>query len=377
MISLRASQTAHRRALSARRPSRPRHFAPTCDFLETRQLLSVSGFSAGTAMGAIPAALVAQPSVSVMTSADSATPAGLSSAQAETASGVNQVTFGRTITIGFGQTIAIIKVNYNPNIASDLARFALQFGLFLASSQDLNPISTPSSTTTGSGSNASTGSTSSSNSSVTPLTPVILATFSFNGRSLIVVIVEPQPLVANLGPSNTPVTTQAILATVASEEAAVPMTHFGQGSGDEATGLDLGQPIKVEPQAPSGIDFIEPFQPDAPREAPEEGAAPKPNDARPHPQQVIPDAGFGAALDLDDWDLLPGSPMKVSSSSEDRPDESQPSLVPSTTMFGVAAVAMSGYQLAMRQSDRFGGRWVPGRSRTKRSASRSTLVSNR
>jgi hypothetical protein len=652
MITLRVSQRAHRRALSARRSSRPRHFAPTCEFLETRQLLSVSAIPVATTVGAVPASLIVQPSVSIMPTVAAATPAGLSPSQVKTAYGLNQITFNGSITgNGAGQTIAIIDAYDDPDIASDLAKFDAQYGLsappsftqsvesglpssnaawaletsldvewahaiapgasidlveaypdttdlfgaagfaaalpgvsvvsmsfgtgefsgetsydslfttpsghggvtFVASSgdtstveypssspnvlavggttlnesstglyhsetvwsgsgggpsayeagrttpdvawdanpstgvavydsvgtgnspwqvvggtsvgapswsgliaiadqglaqagqgsltnsqlssdlysssfsadfnslagntglgspranlllpalvatagtsatpvsgttvhthglgtllpQDLYPISPPSLTNTGGGSSSSTGSTSSSGSPITALTPTILATFSFHGREVIAVIVVPQPLVANLGPSTAPVTTQAILATVASEEAVMPSTHFGQGSGDESTELDLAQPIKVEPQGPAGIDFIEPFQPDAPPNAPEKEAAPPAKAARSRPIRVIADSSFEPVIDLADVDLLPGSPLKVSSSSEERPDEARPSWAPSTTMFGVAAVAMGGYHLALRQSDRFSGRWIPGRSKSRRPAARLAAVADR
>ncbi len=552
MITLRSSQRAHCRALSARRPGRLRHFAPSCDYLETRQLLSVSAIPFGPTVGAMPASLVVQPSVSSTTTLNSATPAGLSPAQVKTAYGVNQATVTGT---GAGQTIAIIDGYNDPNIASDLAKFDAQYGLsappsltqyvqsglptanaawaletaldvewahaiapgasidlveaypdttdlfgasataaslpgvsvvsmsfgtgefigetafdsvlttpaghngvtFVASSGDsstvqypssspnvlavggttlnvsstgayssetawsasgggssayetgrttpdvawdanpstgvavynsvgtgnspwqvvggtsvgapswagliaiadqglaqagkgsltnaqltttlyspalasgfnafstgntglgspranllipalvstggagtlttttttghthsllpvfpgeLNPVSPPSSTNSGNGSSTLTGSTSSStsNSSITPLTPTILAAYSFNGRSVIVVIVVPPLLVPNLGASTTPVTTQAILATAAAEEAPTTPTHFGQGSSNDAPEQELGQPIKHEPQVPGGFDFIEPFRPNAPKEAPADGAAPPPRD---------------------------------------------------------------------------------------------------
>ena len=126
---------------------------------------------------------------------------------------------------------------------------AQSHGLVPVLPHDLDPITPPTSTTNGNGSSSSTSSTSSSNSSITPLTPTILAAYSFNGRAVIVVIVVPQPLVANLGPSTAPLTTQAILATVASEEAATTSTHFGQGTGDALIEPDLVPPKRVEKPA--------------------------------------------------------------------------------------------------------------------------------
>ncbi|MGP0070146.1 MAG: S8 family serine peptidase [Isosphaeraceae bacterium] len=649
MITLRDSQRAHRRALPARRPGRPRHFAPSCEFLESRQLLSVSAFPAGPTVGALPASLAVQPSVSITPIANPGTPAGLSPAQVKAAYGVNQVTFNGSVSgNGAGQTIAIVDAYDDPNIASDLAKFDSQYGLsapasftqyvqsglqadnaawaletaldvewahaiapaasidlieaapdttdlfgavglasslpgvsvvsmsfglgefpgetaydgvfttpsghdgvaFVASSgdsstvqypssspnvlavggttlnangngsyisetawngtgggtsayepgrttpdvawdanpstgvavydsvgtgntpwqvvggtsvgapswsgliaiadqglamagrgpltnaqlsanldssasrsdfnaivggnsglgspranllipalvagvgsgavpisssgghshiaipvapQDDYPISPPSTTTTGSGSSSTTG----SSSSIAPLTPTILAAYSFRGRQTIVVIVVPQPLVANLGPSGTPVTTQAILATAAAEEAPTTSTHFGQGGINDSIEPDLGQPTRVEPRGPAGIDVIEPFQPEAPKEAPEEGPPPRLKDARTRPGRAISEAGLDAGLELTDWSPLPGSPLKAVSSSDDRAEEARASWAPSTMMFGAAAVALGGYQLAMRQSDRFSGRWVPGRSKSRRPAGRPAPVANR
>src|SRR5207248_348876 len=100
-----------------------------------------------------------------------------------------------------------------------------------ASPQDIVIITTPPTSPTsgsgnGSGSTSTTGSGSST--SIAPLTPVVLVGSS-NGRARIVVIVIPQPLVANFGPSTAPVTTQAILSAVPGEEATRTPTHFGQG----------------------------------------------------------------------------------------------------------------------------------------------------
>ena len=128
MITLRISRRAHRRAISARRSSRPRHFAPACEYLETRQLLSVSAFPTGPTVGAVPASLVVQPSVSVTPLAGTGSPAGLSPAQIKAAYGLNQMV-QRFAGNGAGQTIAIIDAYYDPNIASDLGKFDAQYGL--------------------------------------------------------------------------------------------------------------------------------------------------------------------------------------------------------------------------------------------------------
>lgn len=297
-------------------------------------------------------------------------------------SGQNSAGPGYDLVTGLGSPkanllIPALVATSSAGAAAVTSTGAQSHGLVSVLPHDLNPITPPTSTTNGSGSSSSTGSTSSSNSSITPLTPTILAGSSINGRVVIVVIVVPQPLVANLGPSTTPVTTQAILATVASEEAATTSTHFGQGTGNALIEPDLGRPIRVEKPGPAGIDVIEPFQPDAPQAPPEQRPVPPPNASRARPRRVISETVFDSGLDRIARDLLPGSPLKASTRSEDRPDEPRSSWVPSSTMFSAAAVAMGGYQLALRQSDRFSGRWVPGRPRAKRSAARSFSASTR
>jgi hypothetical protein len=213
------------------------------------------------------------------------------------------------------------------------------------------------------GSSSSTTASSTSTISITPLIPVILTGSSTRGL-LVVVIVPSPPIVVHLAPSSEPATTQAIIATTTNEEGPTISTHFGQGSVPDDFGPVRSKPIKVQPQSPSSIDVVEPFQPDAAEPAPPDQGlpAPAPATARTRPLPAFSDPGVETVLDLSDWDPFPASPWSESS----RPDESRPGWVPSTSMFGVTALAIGGYHLAVRQSDRFSGRWIPGRSRARR-----------
>lgn len=388
MITLRVSQRAHRDALRARRTGRPRHFAPTCDFLETRQLLSVAAFHAGPTVGALPVALVVHPVVSAPTSTIGGTPAG-------------QITFDVPVAgNGAGQTTVNIEVSYEPSIVLNLESVGAPYGLGAVPSFSqpvgFGPQANDSAGALGasldagsahgsaSGSsigvivvnpgttgllNSSTGATPSPNSPITPITPTILATYSYNGRSVIVAIVVPQVPVANFGPSSVPVTTQAILATVALEEVPTPSTHFGQGSTDVSPALPHIRPIEAESPGPAGIDVIEPFQLDVPQDAPEAEAAAPPVIARAQqPRRVIPEPAFDLAMELAESDRLIGLPLMTSGDSEGRTEDSRATWTPSATMFGAAAVAIGGYQIALRQSDRSRsrGRAVPGRAPSRR-----------
>jgi hypothetical protein len=79
--------------------------------------------------GAALSQIIAQPAVNPFRTTFNATPTGLSPSQIRTAYGVSQISFGTTTGNGSGQTIAIIDAYYDPNIASDLAKFDSQYGL--------------------------------------------------------------------------------------------------------------------------------------------------------------------------------------------------------------------------------------------------------
>ena len=212
----------------------------------------------------------------------------------------------------------------------------------------------------GSGSTSSTGSGSST--AIAPLTPVVLA--GSNNRAPIIVIIVPQPLVARLGPSSAPVTTQSILSVVANEEQPTISTHFGQPETDQPDESELVQPIARPTRGPASLDVIEPFQPVAP-EVPQEGqpAAP-PNAARSRALPVLFGPALPTVLDLSVADLFSESPA-TSTPWADRPEEIRPSCGFST-IFGAAALAAGGYHLVLRPSDRFRGRWIPGRMQAGR-----------
>jgi hypothetical protein len=165
------------------------------------------------------------------------------------------------------------------------------------------------------------------------------------------------------------VTTQAILSVVANEEQPTISTHFGQGGENESVEPEADQPIAKPVPRVTPLDVVEPFQPVAPEEQGDGQPAPAPSAARSWwSRPGLSDPGPQTVLDLSVADLLSGS-LAGSSRSADRPREVRLSCDLST-LFGAAAVAAGGYHLVLRPSDRFRGRWIPGRTETKRSRCR-------
>jgi subtilase family serine protease len=115
---------ASRRGGPGARARRAHRFAPACDPMDDRLLLSADAASASLAQ------ITATPSLDVL-SVTSTSPSGYSPAQIRAAYGIDAITFSNgTITgDGAGQTIAIIDAYSDPNIASDLAAFDAEYGL--------------------------------------------------------------------------------------------------------------------------------------------------------------------------------------------------------------------------------------------------------
>lgn len=106
------------------RSRRAHRFAPACDPMDDRLLLSADAASASLA------AITATPGLDVL-SATSTSPSGYSPAEIRAAYGIDGITFsnGTISGDGAGQTIAIIDAYSDPNIASDLAAFDAEYGL--------------------------------------------------------------------------------------------------------------------------------------------------------------------------------------------------------------------------------------------------------
>jgi hypothetical protein len=122
----------------------------------------------------------------------------------------------------------------------------------------------------------------------------------------------------------------------------------------------------VPSQEPVLIDVVEPFRSAAPEA---EGRPALPPSAVPTPSLPAASAPDIETLhDLSVADLFPEAPTG-SARPGDQPVEIRPSWGLSTA-FGAAIVAAGGYHLALRPSDRFRGRWIPGRPEADRSGRR-------
>jgi hypothetical protein len=187
-------------------------------------------------------------------------------------------------------------------------------------------------------------------------------------------VVSPAPIVSlgpstapvTLGPSTAPVTTQASLAVVANDEGPTTPTHFGQGAAAKLGLRGSQHQVGAPWQEAVPIDVVEPFQPAAPEV--EGQPAPPPYAARTRSLPAFSAPEFETLLDLAIADLFPEAPSS-SSRSGDQPEEIRPSSG-LATVFGAALVAAGGYHFALRQSARFRGRWIPGRTEADRSGRR-------
>jgi len=184
------------------------------------------------------------------------------------------------------------------------------------------------------------------------------------------------PLVVHLGPSAAPATTQSNSSLLSlADERPTSITHFGNGTEFAPPRLIAGK-VEVEEGASSLIDFVEPFQPVAPAEAPQAEPAPAPDAAKVRLLPAIGDPAVDAALDLTDGRLLTRSRDGAVSQPDDRLSEASTSWSLST-VFGAAAVATGGYHLAMREADRFKGRWVPRWAGAERPTKRKAGIPSR
>jgi hypothetical protein len=195
-----------------------------------------------------------------------------------------------------------------------------------------------------------------------PLTPVILTASSVNGHVVIVVIVAPLPIISHSGPSSAPVTAQSFQSILSSLGLPTSITRFGQPLPEPPmepeTGSTLLFPLDVSPR----IDYVEPFQPEAPNG--QDQPAPPAAASQGQWWPVLLNAHSRTVLDPSLEKLLPGSPAQSLPIEQTSSDEVRASLGLST-LFGAAAVAAGGYQLILGDFDRFKGRWIHGRAAQK------------
>jgi hypothetical protein len=202
-------------------------------------------------------------------------------------------------------------------------------------------------------------------SPITPLNPSATSTAAAITNTPVNIL--PPALVSlaiHLGASSGPATTILNSEIMSFLDERPPIMHFGQG--DVFGGRRLfTEPAEMAARSSSSlIDFVEPFRTIAPGEARqaqpaqqgEQAPAPDAATLRPLPPMSNPDVD--AALDLTDARVLTRSRDGDASQSDDQLSSTNTSWSFSA-IFGAAAVATGGYHLAMREADRFRGRWIP------------------
>jgi len=332
---------------SMRRTRRTTRFAIHCEPLENRQLLSVgqSGFAAGALLNA------ANTAAQIPVSAQVFTPP--------------QATFS-VIDVEFGSLSGVIELQFivfgnagafSPTQAPSSAGSGSALGTLGGS----NGTSNSGSGTTGSLFPAS----SNFNPSITPLNPSVTSSTNTPGGPPVALV--PLPLTAlpvHLGTSTTPATNQSNSTLISNlDEQPTLVTHFGQGDVFDGQRVFM-EKIDVKPRSSSLIDDIEPFRPIAPAEvpqgqpAPQGDHAPAPDGAKIPLLPAISDPNVDDALDLTDARVLTRSRDADSSQPDDHFSRTNTSWSFSA-IFGAVAVATSGYHLALREADRFRGRWIP------------------
>jgi subtilase family serine protease len=203
--------------------------------------------------------------------------------------------------------------------------------------------------TAAAGSSSSSSSSQSSNTSITALNTNFSST---NGANTVVVIyVVPPPVVIHLTASSAPATIQQSNSSIlsAQDEQPTSLTHFGQGDDDNSP-LPIIKPTSTEVRPASFLDYVEPFQPLNPADAPAGDPA-----LPPGAFNVRPLSGPFEASDFAVDSALLGSWFDRSTGAEKPLGENSGSWGVST-VFGAAVVALGGYHLAIREADRSKGR---------------------
>jgi hypothetical protein len=330
--------------------------------LESRQLLSAAAFHPTVApVGNIPALFgpaVAPGAANAGTTgvAASATPA------IEVVVQINPVGAGNNVV----ENVFIVggsfsSVNVAPTAASNAP-------------STVSPM--PAIGNTSTSTSSSTASPATPPASITPLTATVLAGPPGASRAPIIPIIQPQAPVANLAPSTTPATTQAILATATLEEQPLPPPFLGQGFESGQTQgfpprMEIGvqgqsKPERNEAQVPA-TDHIEPFQPgpvEAVPGAPDQPAVP-PATPAPTPDKDAIDTTKVEPASLSEWGK--SSSVPIVSPRMDSANQGEAPRWSMAAAVGAAFIASGGYHLVLRRSNRFNQRWLPLRkSKTAR-----------
>ncbi len=163
---------------------------------------------------------------------------------------------------------------------------------------------------------------------------------------MVVIYVVPPPLFIHLTASSAPMTAQSNSLLLSSQdEQPTSLTHFGQGD-DDYSPIPFTTPKKAESPPASFLDYVEPFQPLAPADAPAGAPGLLPGEF-----MIRPMAGPSSATDFAVDSLFLGSWYDRLTGAEKPQQESSASWAASS-LFGAVVVALGGYQLAIREPGR-------------------------
>jgi hypothetical protein len=350
---------------SLRRTRRAIRFAILCEPLESRQLLSVgqSGVAANAFLNTATTAAQIPVSAQVFTPPQSNS--SVLDVEFGSLSGVIELQF---LVFGNGGV-------FSPTPTSSSAGSGLGLGTLAGTTGNSN---------TSSGTTGSLFPTSSTfNQSITPLNPSVTSSTNTPGGPPVALIpVQLVALPVHLSSSATPATNQSNSTLISNLDELPPaINHFGQGDAFDGQRVFM-EKLDVKPQSSSLIDDIEPFRPIAPDVVPQGqpglkgDQAPAPDDARVHPLPPINDPNVDAALDLTDASLMTRSRDTDASQPDDQFSSANTSWSFSA-IFGAVAVATSGYHLALREADRFRGRWIPRWAGAERPTKRKATTPSR
>ena len=356
---------SRRTGASTRRCRRTTRFALRCESLESRQLLSVgqSGFAATAVLGTA-----------------ATTPPIPVAAQVYNPASVNVEVFN----VEFGSLSGVIQMQivvfgngaiFSPTPAPSSPGSGSGLGTLTGTSGNSN---------SGSGTTGSLFPTSSpSNPSITPLNPsVTSSTNTPGGPPVALVPLQIVALPVHLSPSAAPATNQSNSTLISNLDEQPPaINHFGQSDVFNGERVFMEE-IDVKPRSSSLIDDIEPFRPIAPDEVPvgqpvpKGDQAPAPDDAKVRPLPPLSDPNVDAALDMTDARVLTRSRDADASQSDDQFSSANTSWSFSA-VFGAATIAAGGYHLALREADRFRGRWIPRWAGAERPTKRKATTPSR
>jgi len=272
-------------------------------------------------------------------------------------SGSNSAGTGYNLVTGLGTpkanllVPALVALNSGANNHSPLPPVLHQSNAISSVTHLLLVTSNPTNSGTGTGAGTSSSTNQSSGVSITALNPNVTSTSNATTVTVVYIVPRPAfPIVLHLGSSAAPVTAQSNSSVLSSQDdTSNSLTHFGQGPETERP-TEFTKPTNAKSQPASFLDYVEPFQPIAPADAPMGDPSVPPGAFR-----VRPLSGFSDEIDFTVGGRLLDSWSDRSTGAE-KPQDAAPNSWGVSTVFGAAVVVLGGYHLALRERHKVQGR---------------------